>query len=146
MECAIQFAIPNTVGTRPDPVYNNTNMKPSQPNQASSNADFSYLLISSTSFSSSAPMSFFLMHNSTFIAEHKVKSSLSISPCHDHELTTSTAYTESSIQRVQHTPSRASTQDGFASLHSHDYEVIPECSFSFRHTSLHDRLQSASPL
>jgi len=40
------------------------------------------------------PPSLFLVHNSTIIAEHKVKSSLSISPCHDHELTLSTAYTE----------------------------------------------------
>ena len=36
--------------------------------------------------------------------EHKVKSSLSISPCHHHELTQSAAYTEFSIHRVQHTP------------------------------------------
>jgi len=50
------------------------------------------------------PISLFLVHNSTIIAEHEVKSSLSISPCHDHELTTSTAYTEYSIHRVQHTP------------------------------------------
>ena len=42
--------------------------------------------------------------------EHKVKSSLSISPCHHHELTLSTAYTEYSIHRVQHTPSTAYTE------------------------------------
>src|SRR5258705_6452733 len=36
--------------------------------------------------------------------EHKVKSSLSISPCHHHELTLSASYTERSIHRVQHTP------------------------------------------
>ena len=35
--------------------------------------------------------------------EHKVKSSLSISPCHHHELTLSAAYTEYSIHRVQRT-------------------------------------------
>ena len=35
--------------------------------------------------------------------EHKVKSSLFISPCHDHELTPSAAYTERSIHRVLHT-------------------------------------------
>jgi len=45
------------------------------------------------------PSSLFLVHNSTIIAEHKVKSSLSISPCHDHELRPST-----SIHRGQHTP------------------------------------------
>jgi len=36
--------------------------------------------------------------------EHKVKSSLSISPCHHHESTLSASYTECSIHRVQHTP------------------------------------------
>jgi len=36
--------------------------------------------------------------------EHKVKSSLSITPCHHHELTLSAAYTEYSIYQVQHTP------------------------------------------
>jgi len=73
------------------------------------------------------PISLFLIHNSTIIAEHKVKSSLSISPCHDHEFTLSTAYTkykhtpstsihqvlaytEYSIDRVQHTPSTAYTE------------------------------------
>ena len=50
------------------------------------------------------PPSLFLVHNSTIIAELKVKSSLSISPCHDHELTPSTAHTEYSTHRVQHTP------------------------------------------
>jgi len=74
------------------------------------------------------PNSLFLVHNSTIIAEHKVKSFLSMSPCHDHELT----------------PSTASTQDCLSSLHSHDYKLTPECSFSFQHTSLHDRLPSAS--
>ena len=34
-----------------------------------------------------------LVYNSTIIAEHNVKSSLSNSPCYEHELTPSTAYT-----------------------------------------------------
>jgi len=34
--------------------------------------------------------SLFFIHNSTIIVEHKVKSSLPISPCHDHEFTLST--------------------------------------------------------
>ena len=38
------------------------------------------------------------------LQEHKVKSSLFISPCHHHELTPSAAYAECSIHRVQHTP------------------------------------------
>ena len=41
-------------------------------------------------------------HNPTFIAEHKVVSSLSHSRCHDHVLTHSMTYTEASIHRVQH--------------------------------------------
>jgi len=41
--------------------------------------------------------------------EHNVKSSLSISPCYHRELILSTAYTEYSIHRVQHTPSTAYT-------------------------------------
>jgi len=49
-----------------------------------------------------------------------------------------------SIHGVQHTPSTASTQDCLSSLHSHDYELTPECRFSFRRTSLHDRPPSAS--
>jgi len=103
ISCASQFTIPDTAGTGPDLVCNNTDTRSSQPNQASRTPDFSY---SSTSFSSSSPISLFLVHNSTtIIPKHKVKSSLSISPCHDHELTPST-----SIHRVQHTPSTAYTE------------------------------------
>jgi len=144
----------------------------------------------------------------TVIAENKVKSTLSGSPCHDHELklstpytgytiqrvqhtpstsyteysihrvqhtpstayteysihrvqhTPSTAYTEYSIHRVQHTPSTAytessipwvqhtlstaSTQDCLSSLHSQDYKLTPECSFSFQRASLQDRLPPSS--
>ena len=36
--------------------------------------------------------------------EHIVKTSLSISPCHHHELPLSASYTKCSIHRVQHTP------------------------------------------
>ena len=103
---------------------------------------------SSTLFSSSFPVSLFLIHNSTIIAEKKVQSSLSISSCHDHELTMSTAYAEYNVHWVQHTPralhtpSTASTQDSLSSLHSHDYELTPECHFIFRRASLHNRLPS----
>jgi len=38
------------------------------------------------------------------LQEHKVKSSLAISPCHHHELTPSAAHAECNIHRVQHTP------------------------------------------
>jgi len=110
ISCASQFTIPNTAGASPDPVCHSTDTRSSQANQASHTPDSSSLLVSSTSFSSSSHISLFLVHNSTIIAEHKVKSSLSISPCHDHELTPSTAYTEYIIPRVQHKPSTAYTQ------------------------------------
>jgi len=125
---ASQLTIPDTAGTSRDPAHTNTDTRSSQPNQASRTPDFSYPLISSISFPSSSPIALFLVHNSTIIAEHNVKSSLSISPWHDHELT----------------PSTASTQDCLSSLHSHDYELTLECSFSFQRTSLHDRPPSAS--
>jgi len=54
---------------------------------------------------------------------------------HRLQHTLSTAYTEYSIHRVQHTPSTASIQDCLSCLHSHDYELTPECSFSFRRAS-----------
>jgi len=146
ISCESQFTIPDMAGMRPDPVCIITNTRSSQPNQASRTPDFSYPLVSSTSYSSSSPISLFLIHISTIIAEHKVKSSLSISPWHDHELTPSTAYTEYSIHRVQHTPNTASTQDCLSSVHSHKHELTPECRVSFQCASLHDRPPSASSL
>jgi hypothetical protein len=102
--CESQFTIPDTAGTTPDPACKYSNMTSSQPIQANRTPDLSYPLVSSTSYSSSSPISLFLVHNTIIIAEHKVKSSLSISPCHDHELTPSIAYTEYSIHRVPHPP------------------------------------------
>jgi len=100
--CATQFSIPNTGGMSPDWVCNYTDTRSSQPNPASRTHAYSYSHVSSTSFSSASPISLFLVLNFTFIAEHKVKSSLSIAPCHDHELALSIVYTEYSIHRVQH--------------------------------------------
>jgi len=100
MPCASQFTIPDTAGTNPDPACNYTHTSSSQPNQAIRTPDFSYPLVSSTSFSSSSPISLFLVNNSNIITEHKLQLSLSISPCHDHELTLSTAYTEYNIHLV----------------------------------------------
>jgi len=110
ISCASEFTIPNTAGTSGDPACNNTDTRSSQTNLAFVNPDFSYPLVSSTSFLSSSPISLFLVHNSTIIVEHKVKSSRSISPCHDHELTPSTAFTEYRIHRVLHSPSTAFTE------------------------------------
>jgi len=144
---ASQFIIPDATGTSPNPACNNTNTRSSQPNRASCTPDNSYPLLSSALFSNSSPISLFLVHNSTIIAEHKVKSSLSIPPCHYHEMAPSIAYTEYSIHRVQHTPSTAYTkysihwvqhtpgiasiQHCLSSLHLHDYELTHECTLSF---------------
>jgi hypothetical protein len=95
-----QYTIQDLSGTSPDPAFDYTDTRSSQPNQASRTHDFSYPLVSSTSFSSSFPISLFLVHNSNIITEYKVKLSLSISPSHDHQLTPSTVYTEYSIYRV----------------------------------------------
>jgi len=102
--CASQFPIPNTAGTSPGLACNNADTRYSQPNQVCCTPDFSYLLVTSTSFSSSSLVALCLVHNSTIIAQHSVRSSLAISPCHDHELTLSTVYSEYSIHRVQHPP------------------------------------------
>jgi len=65
-------------------------------------------------FALSPLLSLFLVLNSTITLEHKVKSSFSISPYDNQELTLSTAtpckaYTKYSIHWVQHTPSTAYT-------------------------------------
>ena len=88
--------------------------------------------------------SLFLVHNLTIITEHKVMSSLAISPCYDHELTPSTAYCDHSIHRVQYTLNTASSQDCFSSLQSHDYKLTPQCSFSCQRASQYNQLPSAS--
>jgi len=136
--CVCLFTLPDTAGTSPDLACNNTDTRSFQPNEAGCTPDFSYPLVSSTSFSSWSPISLFLIHNSSIIIEHKVMSSVSRTPCHDHELTPST-----SIHRVQQTPSTAYTQQWVSSLRSHDYELTPEYTFSFRRASLHDRPPSA---
>jgi hypothetical protein len=111
-EFCVQVNLPSLIrqGKNPNLVCNYTDMRSSQPNKASCTPHFSYLLVSSTSFSSSSPISLFLVHNSTIITEHKAKSSLSVSLCHSHELTLSTAYPEYSIHWVQYTPSTAYTK------------------------------------
>jgi hypothetical protein len=109
-------------------------------------------------------MPLFLVLNSTITSEYKTKSYLSISPCHNQQLTPSTAWTEYSIPRVQHTPRKPYTEycihhklhhpkiDGLPapsqsshlsadygvlnSLHSHNYELTNELSLSSRRISL----------
>jgi len=130
--CAIQLTIPDMASMSPDLACNTTETKSSQPNKVSHTPDLTDSLLSSTSFSSSSPISLFLVHNSTIIAEHKVKSFISISPCHDHELTPSTSihrvphtpsttYTEYHIHRVPHTPSTTYTK-----YYIHQVQHTPE--------------------
>jgi hypothetical protein len=52
-----------------------------------------------------------------------------ISQWHNHQLTPSR-----SIHQVQHTSSTAYTQHWLCCLHSHEYKLTPECSFSFQQT------------
>jgi len=95
--------MPDSPRQSPDSACNTPDPRSSYPNLPGHTPDFSYSLISSTLFSSSSPISLFLMHNSTIIAEHNVKSSISISPFHDSELTLCMPYTKCNIHRVQHT-------------------------------------------
>ena len=110
ISCASHCTILNTAGTMSDLTITITDTHFFSPYQVSRTPDVSYPLVSSTPFSSLSPISLFLVHNSTIIAERIVKSSLPISPFHDHELTLSTAYTEYRIHWVQHTPSTAYTE------------------------------------
>jgi hypothetical protein len=55
----------------------------------------------------------------------------------------STAFSVYRIHRVQHRQSTACTQDYLVFFQSHDYELTPECSFSSRRSSLHNRPPSA---
>jgi len=98
--CVTQLTISDSAGICPNLACHNTDTRSFQANQASHMSDLSYLLISSTSFLSASPISLFLVHNFTIIAENKVKSSLSVSPCHDHELTPCTAYTKYSNYQI----------------------------------------------
>jgi hypothetical protein len=93
----IQYTIPGMAGTFADSVCSLTDTRSLQCNQSSRTPDFLYLLISSTLFSCVSPISLLLIHNSTIIAVHKVKSSLHISPCHDHQATQSEVFTECSM-------------------------------------------------
>jgi len=55
--CARRFTTPDTAGTSPNPACSNTDRRSSQPKQASHTRDFSYPLVSSTSFWSPSPIS-----------------------------------------------------------------------------------------
>ena len=104
ISCRSQLTISDSTGTSLNPPGNYPNSRSSKPSQSIHTPDFSYPLVSSISFSSSSPISLFLIHNTTIIVQQNVKSSLSITPCHDHLLTRCTA-----LRWVQHIPSTAYT-------------------------------------
>jgi len=128
-----QFTIPDMAGTSANAMCDNTDARCAHPIQASHTPDFSYPLVSSTLFSSSSPSPSF---SSTTLPSLQNTKLSHPSPCHDHEVTPSTAYTKYSVHQVQHTPSTAFTQQCLFSLHYHDYELTLEC--SLRRASLHD--------
>jgi hypothetical protein len=102
--CATQFTMPDSAGTSLYPAGTNTGTRSSKLNQANRSPDFSGSLISSISFSSSSPISFFLSTTRPSLQEQKVTTSLCISRWHHHELTPSVAYAECRIRLVLHTP------------------------------------------
>jgi hypothetical protein len=97
ISCASQFPIPDMEGMSPDPACSYRDTRSSQRNLGRHTPDFAYTLIFLHIVLNFIPISLFLVHNSTIIAEFTVQSFLSVSPCHDHGMTPSTAYTEYSI-------------------------------------------------
>ena len=119
------MTIPHMTGTSPDPAGNNTNTRSSNPIRQV------ILLFSHTHSyppyrSHLHPLSLsFLSTTLPSSQDHQAKLSLSISPCHNHELTPSTAYSKYSMS-PRSTVSRSQA----------DFELTPECSLRFRCTSL----------
>jgi len=97
--CGSQFTIPDMAGTRPNLESTNNDTRSSRSNQATHTLDMSHQLVSYTTFSSFTFVTLCLVYNTIIIAEHEIMSSVSISPCHNQELTLSTAYTEYSIHQ-----------------------------------------------
>jgi len=133
ISCARKFSISDMADTSSDPVCNYADTRFSQWSHASRTPHVSYPLVSCTSFSSSFPSLSFLSIT--------LPSSQNTKLCHPSQ---SLHATIMRWHRVQHTPSAASAHDCLSSLHSHNYEFTPECSFGFCRTSPHDRLPSAS--
>ena len=110
ISCASRLNIANTAGTSPDPACNYTDTRSLQPNQAGPTPDFSYPLVSSTSFSSSSLISLFSFTTLYSLQNTKLSHPSLFIPCHDRELTPSPANPEYSRHRGQHTPSTAYTE------------------------------------
>ena len=132
ISCGSQFTFPDTAGTSPDQPCIYIDMRTSQPNQECQTTDFSYPLVSSTSFSSLFPslsfssttlpslqntklshlsLSLHVMIMSWHRVQHTPSTSIHRAQAYtEYKHTPSTAYTEYSIHRVQHTPSTVYTE------------------------------------
>jgi len=131
--CVSQFTIPNTVSMSSDLASDSTDTWSSPPNQTYHTRNFSFPPGSSTSFGSSSPSLSFL--STTVLSLQNTKSSHPLLSLHDMIM---------SWHRVEHTLSTAPTLDCLCSLQSHDYVLTPECSLSFWHAFLCDKLPSGS--
>jgi len=107
--CASRLTIPNMTGTTPNAWRNNTDTTYSKPIRQVVPLISLIHLYPPYCFDLHLP-SLFLIDNCSIIAEYKVQSGLSISPCHDHGLTQSTDSTAYSIHRVQHQQSTPSSE------------------------------------
>jgi hypothetical protein len=153
ISCASQFTIPDTAGTNPNQacyeVFRTKSGK-SYPCILISDRILHIVLILIPYLSLSRPQLYHQHRTQSkvitlcfFMSGSWVDTEYSI-PQVQHTL--STVYTEHSIHQVQHIPCTASTQGCLSSLHSHDYELTPECRFSFQNASLYDWPPSASSL
>jgi len=106
LSCESQFSNPDTAGSSSDLACHNTDTSTAQPTQASPTPHFSYLLVSSTLFSSSSPITLILFRN---FYPHRRTQSLLI-PLYlsmpwswvdtEYKHTPSTAYTMYSIPKI----------------------------------------------
>jgi len=103
ISCASQCINPDMACSTSNPAGQHTNTRYSKPTQAGHSPVFSHPLILLHIIPIFILISLIYAHNSTIIREHKVKLYCSNSVWHGHESILSTAYTEYSIQRVQHT-------------------------------------------
>jgi hypothetical protein len=116
-------------GTTPDPVGNVTDARSFTPHQTCCTHELSYPLVFSTSFPSLSHISLSLpLSQNTKLSHPYVSLHAMIMRWH----------------WVQHSPYTATFQDCLSSLHSQDYNMTHECSFSFQRASLQERPPPAS--
>jgi len=131
---ASQVTIADTASTTPDRTGENTNISSSKHDEAGRTL---------TAHIRSYPPYCSHLHPSSLCLYHHRRTQSSVISLY-LSMPWLWVNTEYSIHRVQHTPSTASTQDCLSSLHSHEYKLTPECSFSSRRASLQDHLPPAS--